>query len=44
VRVHAFDLYSDPATAATRIAEVLGISASAPRAENDTQPIDPIDG
>jgi hypothetical protein len=44
VRVHAFDLYSDPATAATRIAEVLGISASAPRAENDTQPIDPIGG
>ncbi|MFT4259225.1 AAA family ATPase [Microbacterium sp.] len=43
VRVHAFDLYSDPATVAARIAEVLGISASAARAENDTQPIDPID-
>lgn len=40
VRVHAFDLYSDPVTAATRIAAVLGISDSAPRAENDTQPID----
>ena len=26
-----------------RIAEVLGISASAARAENDTQPIDPLD-
>ncbi|WP_432206664.1 AAA family ATPase [Microbacterium phyllosphaerae] len=43
VRVHAFDLYSDPVTAAARIAEVLGISASAVRAENDTQPIDLID-
>lgn len=43
VRVHAFDLYSDPATAATRIAEVLGISPSAPRAEQDTQPIDPLE-
>lgn len=43
VRVHAFDLYSDPATAATRIAGVLGISESAPRADNDTQPIDVID-
>ncbi|MCV0334466.1 MULTISPECIES: ATP-binding protein [unclassified Microbacterium] len=40
VRVHAFDLYSDPVTAATRIAAVLGISESTPRAENDTQPID----
>ncbi|WP_412959704.1 AAA family ATPase [Microbacterium sp. 179-I 3D2 NHS] len=43
VRVHAFDLYSDPATAAGRIAGVLGISESAPRADNDTQPIDVID-
>ncbi|WP_341944897.1 AAA family ATPase [Microbacterium sp. LWH11-1.2] len=43
VRVHAFDLYSDPVTAATRIAGVLGISESAPRVENDTQPIDIID-
>jgi hypothetical protein len=43
VRVHAFDLYSDPATVATRIAAVLGISDSAPRAENDTQPIDIVD-
>ncbi|MGM1016940.1 MAG: AAA family ATPase [Actinomycetota bacterium] len=40
VRVHAFDLYSDPRTAATRIAAVLGISAEAPRADTDTQPID----
>ncbi|WP_244632048.1 hypothetical protein [Microbacterium sp. Se63.02b] len=43
VRVHAFDLYSDPATVATRIAAVLGISDTAPRAENDTQPIDIVD-
>lgn len=40
VRVHAFDLYSDPATVATRIAAVLGISDTVPRAENDTQPLD----
>ncbi|WP_374205470.1 AAA family ATPase [Microbacterium sp. C5A9] len=40
VRVHAFDLYSDPATVASRIAEVLGISASTVRADNDTQPLD----
>lgn len=43
VRVHAFDLYSDPVTAATRIAAVLGISDSAPRADHDTQPIDVVD-
>lgn len=43
VRVHAFDLYSDPVTVATRIAGVLGISDSAPRADTDTQPIDIID-
>ncbi|WP_416361090.1 AAA family ATPase [Microbacterium sp. UFMG61] len=40
VRVHAFDLYSDPATVASRIAEVLGISASTVRADNDTEPLD----
>lgn len=40
VRVHAFDLYSDPATVATRIAGVLGISPEAARAEHDTQPLD----
>lgn len=40
VRVHAFDLYSDPASVATRIAAVLGISDTVPRAENDTQPLD----
>ena len=40
VRVHAFDLYSDPVTAASRIAAVLGIEPDAVRAETDTQPID----
>lgn len=40
VRVHAFDLYSDPRTVAARIASVLGIAESAARAENDTQPLD----
>ncbi|GAB3601229.1 hypothetical protein GCM10027408_33140 [Microbacterium tumbae] len=40
VRVHAFDLYSDPATAAARIAEVLGISADTQRVDMDTQPIE----
>ncbi len=40
VRVHAFDLYSDPVTVATRIAAVLGISAETVRAENDTEPLD----
>jgi hypothetical protein len=40
VRVHAFDLYSDPATVARRIATVLGIEEGAARADNDTQPLD----
>ncbi len=40
VRVHAFDLYSDPATVAARIAEVLGISADTQRVDMDTQPIE----
>ncbi|SJN15265.1 Superfamily I DNA and RNA helicases and helicase subunits [Microbacterium esteraromaticum] len=40
VRVHAFDLYSDPATVARRIATVLGIEEDAVRAEHDTQPLD----
>ncbi|GAA3942161.1 AAA family ATPase [Microbacterium soli] len=40
VRVHAFDLYSDPATVARRIATVLGIEEDAVRAEQDTQPLD----
>ncbi|MEJ1088923.1 AAA family ATPase [Microbacterium sp. Mu-80] len=40
VRVHAFDLYSDPATVARRIGTVLGIDEDAVRAEHDTQPLD----
>jgi hypothetical protein len=40
VRVHAFDLYSDPATVARRIATVLGIEEDAVRANDDTQPLD----
>ncbi len=44
VRVHAFDLYSDPATVASRIAVVLGIDVETPRAiAEDTQPLDMID-
>ncbi|MFB8386873.1 AAA family ATPase [Microbacterium sp. NPDC055910] len=40
VRVHSFDLYSDPRAVATRIAELLGVGPEAPRAEQQTQPID----
>ncbi len=40
IRVHAFDLYSDPAGVARRIGEVLGITEDAPRVDGDTQPID----
>nr|WP_223171595.1 hypothetical protein [Microbacterium sp. NIBRBAC000506063] len=43
VRVHAFDLYSDPATVASRIAVVLGIAEETPRADTDTEPLDIID-
>ncbi|WP_203139299.1 AAA family ATPase [Microbacterium sp. JZ31] len=39
VRVHAFDLYSDPAAVAERIAGVLGVSPEAQRADGDTQPL-----
>ncbi len=39
VRVHAFDLYSDPATVASRIAVVLGIAEETPRAATQTQPL-----
>ena len=39
VRVHAFDLYSDPATVAKRIATVLGIDEDAVRVERDTEPL-----
>ncbi|MFT4235676.1 MAG: AAA family ATPase [Microbacterium sp.] len=40
VRVHAFDLYSDPAAVARRIAALLGVTADAPRVIQDTEPLD----
>jgi hypothetical protein len=40
VRVHAFDLYSDPAGVAGRIAAILGASPETPRAETVTEPLD----
>jgi len=43
VRVHSFDLYSDPAAVAARIGELLGIPPESPRAEGATQPIDVIE-
>ncbi|MEZ3159443.1 AAA family ATPase [Microbacterium sp. BWT-B31] len=39
IRVHSFDLYSDPAGVAARIAAILGIRPETPRADDDTQPI-----
>jgi hypothetical protein len=43
VRVHAFDLYSDPAGVAARIAGLLGVAPEAASAETDTQPFDVIE-
>ena len=43
VRVHAFDLYSDPAAVAARVAGILGIEPETPTADTDTQPIAVID-
>ncbi|MFT4220796.1 MAG: AAA family ATPase [Microbacterium sp.] len=43
VRVHAFDLYSDPAAVAARVAGVLGIQPEAPTSDTDTQPLDAIE-
>lgn len=40
VRVHSFDLYSDPAAVAGRIAGILGVDPDTPRADAETQPID----
>lgn len=40
VRVHSFDLYSDPAGVAQRIAGILGVAVESPVAEGVTQPID----
>ncbi|MFG6443886.1 AAA family ATPase [Microbacterium sp. P06] len=43
VRVHSFDLYSDPAAVAARIAGLLGVKVDGPTAESSTQPIDVIE-
>jgi hypothetical protein len=40
VRVHAFDLYSDPAGVAARIAALLGVPPEGPTNATDTQPLD----
>nr|WP_246160047.1 AAA family ATPase [Microbacterium rhizomatis] len=40
VRVHAFDLYSDPAAVAVKIAGMLGVQPETPTSDTDTQPID----
>jgi hypothetical protein len=43
VRVHSFDLYSDPSGVAARIAALLGVAAEAPTNGTDTQPLDVIE-
>ena len=43
VRVHAFDLYSDPADVAARIAAMLGVGPDAAAVDPDTQPLDVIE-
>ncbi|MFS0868083.1 AAA family ATPase [Microbacterium sp. 179-B 1A2 NHS] len=40
VRVHAFEVYNDPATVAMRIAGVIGVQPETPAAPGSTQPID----
>ncbi|MDT0180187.1 AAA family ATPase [Microbacterium sp. ARD31] len=40
VRVHSFDLYSDPGAVAARIAGLLGVPPEAGLEDGDTQPID----
>ena len=40
VRVHSFDLYADPASVASRIASILGITPGGPTVEASTQPLD----
>lgn len=40
IRVHAFDLYSDPAGVADRIAAILGVPPEAGSAHEQTQPLD----
>lgn len=41
VRVHAFDLYADPASVANRVAEVLGIDIETPRAVTSSIAVTP---
>ncbi len=43
IRVHAFDLYSDPADVASRIAAILGVEPETPTTDTTTQPIDVIE-
>ncbi|MFV0374357.1 AAA family ATPase [Microbacterium sp.] len=43
VRVHAFDLYSDPAAVAVRVAAILGVGPQTPSAGTATQPINVIE-
>lgn len=43
VRVHAFDLYSDPAGVADRIAGILGVPPEGPAVSTQTQPFDVLD-
>ncbi|MFI8593788.1 DEAD/DEAH box helicase [Microbacterium sp. NPDC078428] len=43
VRVHSFDLYTDPAAVASRIAAILGLQPDAPAVDTSTQPIDVIE-
>ncbi|MCX6501629.1 MAG: AAA family ATPase [Microbacterium sp.] len=40
LRVHAFDLYSDPAAVAARVAGMLGVAGAAPGVDATTQPLD----
>jgi very-short-patch-repair endonuclease len=39
VRVHAFDLYSDPRAVASRVASVLGVGDEVARVDDDTAPL-----
>jgi len=39
IRVHAFDLYSDPGAVADRIVGVLGVTGGTDKVDEDTQPI-----
>jgi hypothetical protein len=43
VRVHSFDLYTDPAAVASRIAAILGIEPDTAVADGATQPVDVIE-